>query len=148
VPEPGYLVDSNVFLRWFVRQIGWEHAREIRGGYVGGTVVLETVDSVRVELAHVLRTKGLLLGRLSRDQYLNAVRVVDDLDIAVHTTDADALSRAAALAADRSLRVFDALVVDRALQRGLPLLTSDVKLVRAVGGLLPTELLRGLDGSR
>lgn len=146
MPEERYLVDTGVFLRWFVPQVGWEHAREFRADYLAGTIALETVDSVRIELAHVLRAKGLLLSRLSRDQYVDAVRVVDDLHIAIHTTDADALARAAALAADRSLRFFDAVLVDRAVVEGLPLLTSDKRLVHAARGLLPTELLRGVDG--
>jgi predicted nucleic acid-binding protein len=137
------MVDTSVFLRWFVPQAGWEHAREVRGSFVAGTVALETIDSVRVELGHVLRTKGVVAGRLTRDQYLAAVRTVDDLGLVVHATDVDALDRAAALAADRNLRLFDALIVDRALERDLPLLTSDAKLCRGVEGLLSTELLRG-----
>lgn len=148
MPQDRYLLDTGVFHRWFGRQVGWEHARDLRADYLAGTVALETVDSVRIELAHVLRTKGLLLGRLSGAQYVDAVRVVDDLGIAIHATDVEALARAAALAADRSLRLFDAVLVDRALVEGLPLLTGDGRLVRAVEGLLSTELLRGLDGGR
>lgn len=140
------MVDTGVLLRWFVPQVGWEHAREVRTAYLDGAVALDTVDSVRLELAHVLRRKGLLPGRLSRAQYVTAVRVVDELGITVHVTDVDALSRAAALAADRSLRIFDALVVSLAIERRLPLLTTDAALTRAVAGLLPTELLRGVDG--
>ena len=105
---------------------------------------LEAPDLARVELAHALRNKGLRPGLLTRGQYLTAVRAVDDLAVLVHGTDADALERAGALAADRDLRFFDALVVDRALQRGLVLLTSDARLVRAVEGLVSTELLRGI----
>ncbi len=64
----------------------------------------------------------------------------------MHVTDARALLTAAGLAADHDFSVFDAIFVARAIERGLPLLTSDARLVRAVENLLPTELLRGVDG--
>lgn len=145
VADAAYVVDTGVFLRWFVKQVGWEHAREVRSDFVAGAVHLEAPDSVRVELAHALRTQGLLRGRLDRDQFLAAVRSLDDLGVTVHATDVDALELSAALAADRQLRVFDALVAHRAIHRGLTLLTSDARLCRAVDGLLSTELLRGVD---
>lgn len=143
VPE-AYLTDAGVFLRWFVKQVGWEHAREIQKAFLAGAVRLETPDSVRIEVAHVLRTKGLVPRLLTRDQYLALIRAIDDLGVLVHSSDPTTVERAGALAADRSLRFFDALVVDRALQRRLVLLTSDAKLVRAVEGLVSTELLRGV----
>lgn len=139
-----YAVDSGVFLRWFVPQIGFEHARLVRADFLAGSVMLETVDNVRVEVAQALRVKGLLSGLLDRDQYQGAVRSIDDLGVIVHPTDVDALDRSAGLSADWNISFFDALVVDRAMQRGLPLLTSDRKLCNAVGDRLSTELLRGL----
>lgn len=145
--ESRYVVDTGVFLRWFVKQAGWEHAREVRAAFLAGSVALETADSVRAELANVLRTKGLLRGRIDRAQFLGAVRAVDDLGVAIHPTDADNLEQAAALAADHGIRVFDAMMVHRSLARGLPLLTTDAKLCRDVEGLVSTELLRGVDGA-
>jgi len=55
------------------------------------------------------------------------------------------VERAAALAADRSLRFFDALFIDLALEVGVPLLTSDARLARATAGLIDTVLLRGIE---
>lgn len=143
--DASYVVDSGVFLRWFVEQVGWQHAREVRSEFLAGRIHLEAPDSVRAELAHALRTQGLLRGRLDRAQFLGAVRSIDDLGVIVHATDADALELAAALAADRQLRIFDALMVHRAIDRDLPLLTSDARLCRAVDGVVSTELLRGVD---
>ncbi|MBE1588666.1 hypothetical protein ACFPOI_54705 [Nonomuraea angiospora] len=37
-----YLVDTSVFLRWFVDQPGYEHAREIQDAFLRGRVALET----------------------------------------------------------------------------------------------------------
>lgn len=142
--EGSYVVDTGVFLRWFVPQVGFQHAREVRDRFVKGDLALETSDSVRAELAHVLRTKGLLAGHLNRAQFLSAVRSLDDLGVVMHGTDVDALERAAVLAADRNLRVFDALMVQRAIDRDLPLLTTDARLCRAADALVSTELLRGI----
>lgn len=139
-----FVVDTSVFLRWYVPQIGFEHAREVRQDFLTGAIDLETVDSTRFELGHVLRTKGLLKGHLTTAQYRAAVRSIDDLDITIHRTDADALERAGELATRYTLRFFDAVLVDRTLQRGMPLLTSDRKLANAVGVVAPIEILRGI----
>lgn len=140
-----YLVDSGVFVRWFVPQVGWEHARRVRAKYLAEEVTLETVDLARFEVANVLRKAGLLRGVLDAPAFVRAARAVDDLEVTVHTTDVGALERAAGLSAARMLSVYDAIVVDRALERGVPLLTADARLARAVAGLLSTEVLEGID---
>jgi predicted nucleic acid-binding protein len=140
----GYMVDTSVAVRWFIPQVGYEHALEVQQAFIAGEVRLEAVDSIRAELGHVLRNKGLILGKITRDEYLAAVRSVDDFGVKVHPTDVDAVERAAALAADYSLRFFDAQIVDRAVVEGLTLLTSDKHLCNAVAGFAKTELLRGV----
>jgi len=146
VPD-AYLVDSGVFIRWFVPQDGYQHALEVQAALLGDALRLETVDLARFEVADVLRRKGLLAGILDRSRYTTAVRVVDDLGVTIHSTDVDAVVRAADLAARRAIRFYDAVFVDRALEQQLPLLTADAKLCRAVDGLLSTELLRGVAGT-
>jgi predicted nucleic acid-binding protein len=141
-----YVTDTSVFVRWYVPQVGYEHAIEVQTAFLAGTLALETVDFARIELANVLRKTGLRPGRLTELQYLAAVREIDDLGVVVHPTDVAALVRAATLAAERSLSVYDALLADRALMSGLPLLTADARLCRGVEGLLSTELLRGVGG--
>ena len=58
-----YVVDTGVFLRWFIDQDGFVHARELQQKLIDGTAVAETVDFARVEVAGVLRKKGFLAGR-------------------------------------------------------------------------------------
>ncbi len=139
-----FVVDTSVFVRWFLEQVGYEHAREVRARFLAGAVWLETVDCVRFELGHVLRTRGLLPGRLDGKEYVATTRAIDDLCVTVQSTDVDALDSAAELAWRRNLRFFDAVLVNRAMERGIPLLTSDRKLATAVGTLAPIELLRGV----
>lgn len=141
----GYFVDTGIFLRWFVVQEGWtdsaKFARSARDEFLLGNLRLETVASVRTELGEVLRKKGLLPGHLDAEHYITAARSIDDLGVIVREVDVDTLERAARLAANHVLRLFDALVVDGALESGLPLLTTDAALCRGIGNLVETVLL-------
>jgi len=105
---------------------------------------LLTTDLARVEVANVLRKKGLLPGLLSRDDYLQATTDIDALGVQVDVTTTDVLTRAAALAADRSVTVFDALFVGLALSTGLPLVTADKKLASTAAAIVSTVLLHGV----
>ncbi len=139
-----YVVDSGVFLRWFIEQDGFEHARGLQQRLVEGGAAAETVDFARVEVAGVLRKKGFLAGRLTLEQFTAAVRVIDDIGVTVHPTTADRLERAAELAARKTLGMYDALFVQLAQELDLPLLTSDTKLGRAVDGMIQVEFLQPL----
>jgi hypothetical protein len=52
------VADTGVFLRWFVDQDGFEHARELQRKLAEGSAAIETPDFARVEVAGVLRKKG------------------------------------------------------------------------------------------
>lgn len=94
-----YVVDTAVFVRWFIDQPGYEHARLVKKQFLDGDTHLETVDFARIELAEVLRKKGLLTGRLDVEEFKDAARVIDDLEITVQVSDADRVERATDLAA-------------------------------------------------
>jgi hypothetical protein len=49
------VADTGVFLRWFIDQDGFEHARELQRKLIDGSTAIETVDFARVEVAGVLR---------------------------------------------------------------------------------------------
>lgn len=139
-----YVVDTSVFLRWWVEQVGWQHAQRVRDQFLAGDLTLLTPDFTRVEHAEALRKKGLLAGVLTEDEYLAAVDALDVLGVDMVALDRDNLVRAAALAAKRSLRMFDAIGAALALDRGLPLLTGDARSARALAGLIDVEVLEGI----
>lgn len=147
VVADAFVVDTGVFIRWFIDQDGYEHAREFQRQLVGGSVMATTVDFARVEVAGVLRSKGLLAGRLTAEEFIAAVRVIDDMGVAVETITADRLEQAAELAARNQLRMYDALFVQLAREMDLPMLTSDLKLQHAAAGLVRIEVLRGIGGT-
>ena len=96
-----YVVDTGVFLRWFVVQDGFEHAQELQQELVDGSITVATIDIARVEVAGVLRKKGLLAGRLTPEEFAGAVRVIDDIGVTDYETTADRLEQAALLSARR-----------------------------------------------
>ncbi len=98
-----YVVDTGVFLRWFIDQEGFERARELQQKLLDRAVTAETVDFARAEVAGVLRKKGFLAGRLTLEEFTAAVRAIDDIGVAVHPTTADRRERAAELSARRML---------------------------------------------
>ncbi|MFI6499829.1 type II toxin-antitoxin system VapC family toxin [Nonomuraea typhae] len=141
-----YVVDTGVFLRWFVDQPGFEHAREVQESFLHDRVRLETADFARIEVAGVLRKKGLLAGRLTAEEFVAAVRVIDEFGVRIHQINADRLERSASLAVRLTLRMYDAIFAQLSLERDIPLLTTDAKLCHAVAGVVKTELLRGVAG--
>lgn len=144
VVADAYVVDTGVFLRWFVDQDGFKHARELQQKLVNGSITVATIDFARVEVAGVLRKKGLLSGRLTPEEFAAAVRIIDDIGVTVHETTADRLEQAASLAAARMLGMYDALFVNLSQELGLPILTSDARLARAAGRSARIEVLRGV----
>jgi len=139
-----YVVDTSVFLRWWVEQVGWQHAQRVRDEFFVGDIALVTPDFTRIELAEVLRKTALRHGLLTQDEYLGAVQALDVMGVDVVVLDQDGLARAAALAAKRSLRMFDALGASLALDRGHRLLTGDARCARALAGLVDVEVLDGI----
>lgn len=136
-----FLVDTSVFVRWYLQQAGYKEALEFRSAYLVDAIKLETVDFVRFELGHVLRTRGLIKKYLTEEEYFAAVRSIDDIGIRVHVTTADMLESAAELAVRRNLRFFDAILVAWALELGMTLLTADAKLCNAVARVVRTQLV-------
>ncbi len=139
-----YVVDTSVFVRWWVDQVGWQHAQRVRDEFLAGDLELITPDFTRIELAEVLRKKGLVDAVLSEDEYLAAVGSLDVLRVELVPLGEDDLTRAAALAARQSLRMFDAVGASLALDRGLTLLTGDARCARALVGVVDVEVLEGI----
>jgi len=125
-----YLTGTGVFVRWFLKQQGWEDAHRFRDRYLGGEIELQTTECARVELPHVLRTRGLLTKKLTVDDCRAAVRIIDDFEIPVDPLTAHVLEASAMLAVEHNLRFFDAVFLQRAATADLILLTPDRPLGR------------------
>lgn len=139
-----FLADTGVFVRWYIEQDGFEDALRFQSAHLAGTVELVALDVVRFELGNVLRKKGLLLERMTVNEYVAAVRSLDDLGLSILPTTADVLGQAAELSGRRMIAFYDALFVTQALEIGATLLTADKKLCNATAGLIRTRMLTGV----
>ena len=104
---------------------------------------MATIDFARIEVAGVLRKKGLLTKLLTAEEFTGTVRVIDDIGVTVYETTADRLEQAARLASTKMLGMYGALFIARAVELELPLLTSDARLQRAADSIVQVEVLRG-----
>ena len=139
----GYVIDSSVIIRWYVDQVGHEHARRVRSELLAGSVRLEAPEICRWEISNVLRKKGA--GRLTADDIVTAVMDIEVLGVVLHTAGPPDVSRIIRLSVNYGISIFDAAFVDLSLRTGLTLLTADIRLVRAVAiRPLSTELLEGM----
>lgn len=131
-------------MRWYIEQDGFEDALRFQAAHLEGTVELVALDVVRFELGNVLRKKGLLPKNMTLDEYVAAVRSLDDLGLRILPTTADVLEQAAELAGRRMIAFYDSLFVAQAMEIGATLLTADKKLCNAAAGLIRTQMLAGV----
>lgn len=143
-PIPGYVLDSSVAVRWYVDQVGYEHAREIQAQAVHGQMTLLAPDVLRWELGDVLRKKGVRPGLLDVQDVVDALDGLAAAGVVVHPTAPDDVSGLTRLAVRLGTSLFDAAFVSLSLSTGLTLITADVPLFRAGSGVVSTELLRGV----
>jgi predicted nucleic acid-binding protein len=138
-----YVVDSSVVIRWYVDQVGHEHARRVQVDFLAGRVRLEAPDICRWEISNILRKKAA--GSLTADDIVSAAMDIEALGVVLHPAGLADLSRIVRLSISYGITVFDAAFVDVSLRTGLTLLTSDDRLVRAVAPRpVSTELLEGV----
>ena len=138
-----FTTDTSIFVRWFLKQDGWEIAQTYRDRFAAGKIGLQTVECARFELPHVLRTKGVLGGKMTKEEYRAAVRVIDDWDIEVAPFAADDLEACADLALLHNVRFFDAVFLHRAAVTDTVLLTADLPLAN-VAELVGIRVVRAV----
>ncbi len=143
IPQ-GYVVDSSVVVRWYLPQVGFEHAREVRDLLVEERLRLEAPALLRWEVGNVLRITAVLGGLITPAVFRAHLAELPVLGVVLHSDDEATVLAAADLALTLGVSLFDAAFVELALRTGLPLLTADARLARSVAGLVSTEVLRGI----
>jgi len=116
------VVDTSVAVKWFVADAE-EHVAEahalLEAHRLGHTHVCAPAI-LPVELINALLWKGLDAGELAE-----VAEVFEGLRIALFASDAASLGRAATIATDERLTIYDALFVALAAELGGELLTAD-----------------------
>lgn len=141
-----YVVDSSVLVRWFVDQPGFEHARDWQQRALTQEVELIAPAIARWELGNVLLKKGVRAGRLTDDDLVDAMSLVEAVGVEMVEFDLIRLQRVARLASALGTSFFDAAFTDLAVDRTVPLVTADVRHARAIAGRVSTDVLRGVTG--
>lgn len=138
-----YVLDSSVVIRWYLDQPGYEHAREVRDRLVEDNLRLLAPAVIRWEVAHVLRKLGVLTGKLSETDVVDALLDLPVLGVEIADDDEATTVAAVQLSLKRQISVFDAVFALQSVRTGHPLLTADTRLARGTAGWLSTDVLRG-----
>jgi predicted nucleic acid-binding protein len=144
VTVPGVcVVDASVGVkRLRQKEALWREARAVidRGSAgVGARLVPGLFD---LECAHAV-VKLHRRAELSEEESLEAVRLLYELPL-VRVPSRPLLPHAARLALDSGISAYDAVYVMLAVALGVPLVTADDRLVRAMAGA-PVEMVRLAD---
>ncbi len=129
------VIDSSVAYKWHYRndEPGVEIADALLADHVAGDIVLVAPTTLTVEIANALRYSGLPPQRVSE-----IIDLIGATQIHLFHPSTGTLLRAADLAFEHEMSVYDALFLELAQQLRCPLYTSDRK---AFGGIeTPVEI--------
>jgi len=118
------VIDSSVAYKWHYRndEPGVDIADALLADHVEGNVVLAAPTTLTVEIANALRYSGLSPERVSE-----IIDLIGAAQIHLFHPSTETLRRAADLAFQHGMSVYDALFLELAERLGCPLYTSDRK---------------------
>lgn len=118
------VLDASAAVKWFVREEGSEQMRVLRDLIARGELHALAPDFMLVELANVLRfARGL-----TRDDIVNAVKAVVVIGVELRGF-LELVARAAGLALDKGLTIYDAAYAALAELEGAKFITYDRELL-------------------
>jgi predicted nucleic acid-binding protein len=125
------VVDASVVAKWIlVKEPHQENAIKIKNDYVSRRVGLSSLDFIVEEVANAM-WKATKLERISRDDAVEAVRVLGNLGMELHKLSWSQVAEAMSIACDLGITVYDASYVYLSDELGLPLITADKPLYDA-----------------
>jgi len=133
------VVDSSIFVKWFVPEKDSDKAIQLRAAHIAGNVRLATLDLAFWEVANTLRFPRPVP---TAEEIGAAIRSMMDLGLQAITPTPDLVQRAAQLALSRNLTVYDASFAALALELGYPLVSADDDLVERTRDLGISHRLR------
>ncbi len=122
-PQPGFVVDTSVALKWFVEEQKADvlRARQLQDAYLEGRCILFAPGLLLFELANALKSGR----RFKPSEVLTAVRFVLDLELRLWGFRLSTLTRAVEVAASCGVPVYDSYFLAMALESGSVLVTAD-----------------------
>jgi predicted nucleic acid-binding protein len=130
-----YVIDANIAAKWFLPEADSAKALQLREDFHNGVHELIAPDIYPLEVGHAL-TKGLRKGRTTPAQ---AAQDFQYLFTSLPTLlpHAPLLPRAFALSSRYRIAINDCLYVVLADREGVPLVTSDQKLINGLQATHP-----------
>lgn len=128
------VVDSNVFVKWFVEE---EYTREsllIRDDHVGGCIQVTAPAYALLEAGDALR-KYVARRLLGPEDALKAIRILSGFEIEFVGIDTGLLGEALEYGLENHVTVYDAYYVVLARRLGAAFYTADEKLLRRIRGI-------------
>lgn len=129
---PMLVVDASVVVKWFAseNESYLDRAIELQRRHRDGLIALTAPALLYYEVANALRFNS----NLAPGDITQAIQSLFDTDILTIQPEAPALAKAALLALDKKLTVYDSAYLAVADQLHAPLVTADRRFARNIGG--------------
>mgnify|MGYP001614629008 CR=1 FL=1 len=125
------VVDASVVVKWFLDEEGSKEALQLRSEHISGKISLVVPDLLFLEVLNALRYKGGTQKTLAE-----ANRALWDIQFHIEKNSSFLMEKAAVLALEYNLSLYDALYLALALLYGCPLVTVDSALAKAANVLV------------
>ena len=129
------MIDASVIVKWFLPEAGSDHAIELREQHIHGTLLLVVPDLAFIEVLNSLR-----YNRYHREQLIQANKRLWELQLHIERMNTILLEKAAALALQYNLSMYDAIYAALAHQFDIPLITADKELAKVPGAIVLGKL--------
>ena|SRR3989338_694255 len=129
------VIDASVIVKWFLPEAGSDHAIELREQHIHGTLLLVVPDLAFIEVLNSLR-----YNRYHREQLIQANKRLWELQLHIERMNTILLEKAAALALQYNLSMYDAIYAALAHQFDIPLITADKELAKVPGAIVLGKL--------
>jgi predicted nucleic acid-binding protein len=123
------VVDASVIIKLLTPEAGSEEAERLLERHRTGELLLLAPEFVLLEASNVMRYKRKTSAEISV-----YVQTLYDLELHLEHLSEVLLERAASLALERDMSVYDALYAALAEAAGAPLVTADQELAQKVSG--------------
>ncbi len=125
------IVDASVIVKWFLAEKGSDKALEIQQEHINGKVTIVVHELAFLEVLNALRYKGATEKSLHE-----AAKHLFDLQLSVERASYHLLEKAASLALQHNISLYDAMYAALAIFYGSPLLTADKELAKIPNAML------------
>ena len=132
------VVDASIIVKWFVPEQDSEYALKLRDAHAEGRLTLCAPDLLVYEVANALHHRAdLAEGDLQSD-----IEALFMVDMMIMTPSSKSVSRAALMARQYGITVYDATYMELAEDMGSQLVTADDKLYKKAGKTRLVSLLQ------